>query len=238
MFRDFAIYNSLAVYPGVARAFALRSCEVVARLHFPFKLRSTLSLYTCGSAQLPRFPDRPFNPQMTPSRNFILLLTCVRFKKKCRFRMVTYVPAGFPPGGSLPFCFSKSSRCLARTCSFASDVLHVSRRLRAVVPRFQPLAKACGLRTAALCWWSSVQTSSIVFLARKVKQSWSWAPWRKGKDLFSLEQAASFKGHDCCSDSVCGFRGKRAEVWDFLHPTGPRNTDRPTRGSLRKIVLF
>ena len=123
---------SLAVHPGVVRAFALRFCEAVAQLNFPFELRSTLSLYSRGSVgSTSSLPDRPFNQQMTPSRNFVLLWACVRFKK-CRLWMVTNAPAGFPPGGSLPFCFCRSSRCLAGTCSFASDVLHVSRRLCAV----------------------------------------------------------------------------------------------------------
>ena len=85
------VYNficALAVQPGVARAFALRS---------------TLLLHSCGSAQRCRFapvaslnfvasllwlhsassiPDRSLNPQMTPLRSFVLHWTSVGFKKK------------------------------------------------------------------------------------------------------------------------------------------------------------
>ena len=107
--RNFYVYENfcdysmvLAVQPGVARAFALRSF---------------LLLRSCGSAQFCHFapeaplnfvalllwlrsafslPDRSLNPQITPLRNFILLWTSVGFKKD-RFRMVRHMRSWLLP---------------------------------------------------------------------------------------------------------------------------------------------
>ena len=85
----------LAVQPGVARAFALRS---------------TLSLRSCGSVQLPHFLVGRLS-DITLWRNFVLLWASVGWKKKKPFsngkRHMLQVTSS--PAGSLPFCFSRSS---------------------------------------------------------------------------------------------------------------------------------
>ena len=112
------------------------------------------------------------------------------------------------PEGSLPFCFSGSSPSLAEMCFFASlcSRCHLLNHCRSRRLRF-----AGGP--------ASVQTPSI--LARNRVNDWDCEHGRKGKDLFQLEQAASFKGHVRCGTySVCR--------------SFPRNTDRLTQENLRE----
>ena len=132
------------------------------------------------------------------------------------------------PGGSLPFCFSRSFPYRAETCFFVS--------LCSPCLSFNP----CRWPAGSLCWWPFVWTSSLVNLAwpvEKSKRSWGR---KKVQQSFLTLPAASFKGHVRRTESVCGFLRKRpVHGWlnfeTFLPDTRNRQlADGPTKAKPAK----
>ena len=242
-------YYELAVQPGVARAFSLcsplslRSCawlRSTLSLRSCAWLRSALSLRSCAPLNFvasllwlrsaSSLPDWSLNPQITPLRNFSLLWTSAGLKQKGRFRMVIQaLLVTSSPGGSLPFCISKSSPCRAETCFFSVQSVSL----------FQSLSVTGGF---ALLVVLRPNFCHYYFSQKPHERSESGArKKRQGSSLAWLEWAASFKGHVRRTDSVLAwcFLDKRSITVDcwilkLFYPTDPRNTDRPTHESLRK----
>ena len=140
----------------------------------------------------------------------------------------------FSPGGSLPFCFSRSS----------SKVLALRRRASSRLPAVcVSLLTPCRWPAGSLCWWRlpSIQNFSHLTFAKKVSDC-DREPGRKGIFLFELEQlqrACSLYWQLILVPQLGYDRYVDGWILKLFYPTDPpRNTDRPTLESPRKMPNF